>query len=68
MVAHTAGMDGLGRAVGNGITSLVDTAFDTIGGVLRAMVNSAESILPGGWLLVVAFVVLAAGAWVLAKR
>jgi len=61
-------MDGLARAVGGGITSLVETAFDTIGGVLRAIVRGADAALPGGWLLVVAFVVLAAGAWVLAKR
>ncbi|HET7727913.1 MAG TPA: hypothetical protein VFK54_11385 [Candidatus Limnocylindrales bacterium] len=61
-------MDGLLRAVGGGIASLVDTAFETIGGALRAIIRGAETALPGGWLLVVAFVVLLAGAWVLAKR
>jgi len=61
-------MDGLLRAVGGGIASLVATAFETIGGALRAIVRGAEAVLPGGWLLVVAFLVLLAGAWVLAKR
>jgi hypothetical protein len=61
-------MEGLGRAVGDGITSLVATAFDVIGDTVRAMVHVVERTLPGGWLFVVAFVGLAGAAWVLAKR
>jgi hypothetical protein len=61
-------MDGLGRAVGDGITSLVATAFDVIGDTLRGIVNVVERTLPGGWMFVVAFVGLAGAAWVLAKR
>ena len=61
-------MDGLGRAVGDGITSLVSTAFDTIGGTIRFLVNSAGSAIPGGWLPVIVFVALAGAAWFLAKR
>lgn len=61
-------MEGLGRAVGDGITSLVATAFNVIGDTLRALVHVVERTLPGGWLFVVAFVGLAGAAWVLAKR
>jgi hypothetical protein len=61
-------MDGLGRAVGDGITSLVATAFDVIGETLRGIYSVIERTLPGGWLFVVAFVGLAGAAWVLAKR
>jgi hypothetical protein len=61
-------MEGLGRAVGDGITSLVATAFDVIGDTVRAMVHVVERTLPGGWLFVFAFVGLAGAAWVLAKR
>lgn len=61
-------MDGLGRAVGEGITSLWTIAFDVIGGTLRGMVAAANSALPGGLLFVVGFVVLVGLAWNLAKR
>jgi len=61
-------MDGIGRAVGNGITGLVAAAFDTIGGTLRYIVDSANRMMPGGWLPVILFVGLAGTAWYLAKR
>jgi hypothetical protein len=61
-------MDGLARAVGNGISSLISTAFEVIGGTLRAMVNSANSALPGYALPIMVFVVLVMLAWFLAKR
>jgi phage-related protein len=61
-------MDGLGQAVGNGVTSLVSTAFDTIGGTVNYIVNTASSFLPGIWGPVVLFVALAGTAWFLAKR
>ena len=61
-------MDDLGRTVGNGISSVVSTAFDAIGGTLRGMVDTANAMLPGGLLAVVAFVVLLGAAWALAKR
>ena len=61
-------MDGLLQAVGNGIAGLVQVAIDTIGAILRGLVNGAERMLPGGWLFVVAFVALLGAAWVLAKR
>jgi hypothetical protein len=61
-------MDGLGRAVGNGITGLVAGAFDAIGFALRGIVDAGERALPNGLLWVVVFVVLLAGALTLAKR
>jgi len=61
-------MDGLGRAVGDGITSLVSTAFDTIGGTIRAIIASASAALPGPLLPAVVFVGLLALAWFLIKR
>ena len=61
-------MDGLLRAVGNGITGLVSNSFDIIGGTLRYFVDSANNVLPFPWLVIVVFVGLAGTAWALAKR
>jgi hypothetical protein len=61
-------MDGLANAVGNGISSVVSTAFDGIGSSLRGIVATANTTLPGGLLPIVAFVVLLGTAWVLARR
>jgi hypothetical protein len=61
-------MDGLLRAVGDGITSLFSTAFEGIGGALRAIAGQADATLPGGALAAVVFVGLLIGAWILAKR
>ena len=61
-------MDGLGRAVGNGIVGLVGGAMDAIGGALRGIVNAGNSALPNGLFWVFLFVVLLFGAWTLVKR
>ena len=61
-------MDGLARAVGNGIAGLVATAFDVIGGTVRWMVGSATGALPGFALPILVFGVLVVVAWTLAKR
>ncbi len=61
-------MDGLIGAVGDGITSLLAGTFGAIGAALRGIVNSANQLLPGGLLWVVVFIILAFGAWTLAKR
>jgi hypothetical protein len=61
-------MDGLGRAVGDGVTGLVSMAFDTIGGTIRFLVNSVSGAVPPGWFPVIVFVGLAGAAWFLAKR
>jgi Flp pilus assembly pilin Flp len=61
-------MDDLGRLVGNGITSLVSTAFEAMGAAVRGVVGSLNAAIPFGLLPVVVFVVLLGAAWVLAKR
>lgn len=61
-------MDGLSRTVGDGVASVVASAFNVIGGTIRFIVASANEALPGGLLPVVVFGGLAALAWVLAKR
>ena len=61
-------MDGLGQAVGNGITGLVAGAFDAIGSALRGIVNAGNQVLPNGLFWAVIFVLLVIGGWTLAKR
>ena len=61
-------MDGLFRSVGTGITGLVEGSFQVIGDTLRGMVDAGNRALPGGIFLVVAFVIVAAVGWNLAKR
>ena len=56
------------QAIGQGIAGLVTGSLQTIGAVLRGMVESANAFLPGGLLALVAFVFLLFGAWALAKR
>jgi hypothetical protein len=61
-------MDGLGQAVGNGITGLIAGAFDAIGSVLRGMVNAGNQALPNGLFWLLLFVGLLVGGWALIKR
>jgi hypothetical protein len=61
-------MDGLGQAVGNGITGLVSGAFDAIGAALRGIVDAGNQALPNGLFWALIFVVLLVGAWTLVKR
>ena len=61
-------MGGLIDSVGDGITGLVAGAFDTVGGVLRGMVDAGNRALPSGLFWVVLFLLLVAGAWTFAKR
>jgi hypothetical protein len=61
-------MDGLARTVGNGISGLVSTAFDAIGGTIRALFSMAQGALPGGVLFLVGFVIVVGLLWVWAKR
>ena len=61
-------MDGLARAVGDGITGLVAGAFDVIGSTLRGMFNAGNQALPGGLFLGLIFVVVVFVGWNLAKR
>ncbi len=61
-------MGGLIQSVGNGISSIIETAFDSIGAALRGIVHAGNSALPYGLFWLVVFVVLVATAWTLAKR
>ena len=61
-------MDGLGQAVGNGITGLVAGAFDAIGSALRGLVNAGNQMLPNGLFWALIFILLVIGGWTLAKR
>jgi Flp pilus assembly pilin Flp len=61
-------MDGLGQAIGNGITGLVAGAFDVIGSTLRGFVNAGNQALPYGLFWGLIFVVLIVGGWTLARR
>lgn len=63
-----SGMDGLGQAVGNGITGPVAGAFDAIGAALRGIVNAGNQALPNGLFWVLIFVLLVVGGWTFAKR
>jgi hypothetical protein len=56
------------QAIGQGIAGLVEGALLAIGAILRGLVDTFSSALPGGLLGVVAFFLLLAGAWALAKR
>jgi hypothetical protein len=56
------------QAIGTGIAGLVTGALLTIGSVLRSIAATLDATLPGGLLFAVAFVLLLAGAWTLAKR
>jgi hypothetical protein len=60
-------VDGLSRSVGNGVGSLVSTAFDTIGGTFRFIVASANEALPGGLLPLAVIGTLAGIAWFLRR-
>jgi hypothetical protein len=61
-------MGGLVQSVGNGISSLIQGAFDVIGDALRGMVNAGNQALPAGLFWILLFVLAVAGAWTLAKR
>jgi hypothetical protein len=61
-------MDGLGQAIGNGITGLVAGAFDVIGSAMRGIVNAGNQALPYGLFWGLIFVLLVVGGWSLARR
>ena len=61
-------MDGLGQAIGNGITGLVAGAFDVIGSALRGIVNAGNQALPYGLFWGLLFVLLVVCGWSLARR
>ncbi|MCI0345197.1 MAG: hypothetical protein L0221_07080 [Chloroflexi bacterium] len=60
--------EGLLRAIGNGITSLVGGAFEALGAAANGMFDALQALLPGFWLPVVAVAVTIAVGWQLIKR
>jgi hypothetical protein len=61
-------MDGLARAVGDGLVGLWANAFEAIGAALRGAWNQLLLTVPGPLLAVIGFVALVSLAWVLARR
>lgn len=61
-------MDGLARAVGDGLVGLWANAFEAIGAALRGAWNQLLLTVPGPLLVVLGFVALVSLAWVLARR
>ena len=61
-------MGDFARAIGNGISGLIEGSFAVIGAALRGMVDTLNTAQPGGLLAGVVFVVLAVVAWQLIKR
>jgi hypothetical protein len=61
-------MDGLLRAIGDGIAGFWSTAFDTLGRTAGGLVNSVSQALPGGLgLIVVAALVVLVGLKLLTR-
>jgi hypothetical protein len=61
-------MGGFVQSVGNGISSMMQGVFDTVGSTLRGLVNAGNQALPYGLFWVVIFFVLVITAWTFAKR
>lgn len=61
-------MDGLLRAVGDGLVGLWANTFETIGAALLGAWNQLLLTVPGPLLALVVFLSLVSVAWVLAKR
>ena len=54
---------GLLQSVGDGVVGLVGGAFRAFGAAIQGVVGALQSVLPGGWLPVVAGAVLLVVAW-----
>lgn len=61
-------MDGLGRAVGDGISGLVGGSVRAIGAALDGMVGALGAALPSGALPVVGIVLLLLVVWLVIRR
>lgn len=61
-------MDGLGRAVGDGIGGLMGGALDSIGAALSGVVRSLETALPAGALPVIGIAGALLLLWLLLRR
>lgn len=56
------------RTLGDGIVGLIGGAFRAFGAAIQGVFGILQSLLPGLWLPVVAFVVLLVVGWSLIKR
>ncbi len=61
-------MDGLVRAVGDGITGLVGGSIAAIGDAIGGMVSALGAALPPGALPVIGVVAVLLFAWVILRR
>lgn len=61
-------MDGLVRAVGDGIGSIWTTAMNGIAAGIEGVVNALNSVVPGGYGVPALIVVLALAGWFLFFR
>lgn len=62
------GVGDLIQSLGNGISSLIQDAFDAIGDALRGILDGFESLVPFPFSLLVIAIVLGAIGWLLVKR
>jgi len=61
-------VDGFARAIGQGISGLVEGSFAVAGDTVRGIVGAVNATVPGGILAAVVFVVLLVAAWKLTTR
>jgi hypothetical protein len=61
-------MDGLGRAVGDGIGGLFGGAFHAIGAALSGTVDALSTALPAGALPVIGITAVVLLLWLVLKR
>ena len=61
-------MDGLGRAVGDGIGGLVGGSIDAIGAALSGMLDALGTALPAGALPVIGIAAVLLLLWLVLKR
>ncbi|HEY3336124.1 MAG TPA: hypothetical protein VGK16_12910 [Candidatus Limnocylindrales bacterium] len=61
-------MDGLGRAVGDGISGLIGGAIHGIGAALSGIMDALGRAVPAGALPVIGIAVLVLLVWAVVKR
>ena len=61
-------MDGLGRAIGDGIGGLVGGAMDAVGSAIAGAIGALGAALPAGSLPVIGIAVALLLLWLIVKR